>query len=78
MAANSVYRTNKLISKYKKQIEEPTSQCSMKSDEYSMASFSVHYVNLELVRLKKELHQKSAEVDRLGMDYASAVIIMPS
>jgi len=50
----------------------------MKSNEYSMASFSVYYVNLELVRLKKELHQKSAEVDRLGMDYASAVIIMPS
>jgi hypothetical protein len=77
VAANSVSRTSKLISKYKKQIEEPT-KCTMKSDEYSMASFSVHYVNLELVRLKKELHQKSAEVDRLGMDYASAVIIMPS
>ncbi|KAJ1299133.1 hypothetical protein BS78_01G508300 [Paspalum vaginatum] len=58
-------RTSKLISKYEKRIEELTSQCTMKSNECSMAWSSVDYANLELARLKIELHQKSTEVDRL-------------
>ncbi|WVZ55152.1 hypothetical protein U9M48_005852 [Paspalum notatum var. saurae] len=58
-------RTSKLISKYERQIEELTSQCTMKSNECSMAWSSVDYANLELGRLKIELHQKCAEMDRL-------------
>ena len=71
-------RTSKLISKYEKQIEELTSQCTMKTNECYMAWSSVDSTNLELGRLKIELHQKGAEIDSLGMDYATAVIIFPS
>ncbi|KAG2555286.1 hypothetical protein PVAP13_9KG561500 [Panicum virgatum] len=58
-------RTSKLISKYEKQIEELTSQCTMKTNECYMAWSSVDSTNLELGRLKIELHQKSAEMDSL-------------
>ncbi|CAL4920379.1 unnamed protein product [Urochloa decumbens] len=58
-------RTSKLISKYEKQIEELTSQCTMKSNECSMAWSSVDSANLELGRLKIELHQKGAEMENL-------------
>lgn len=68
-------RTSKLISKYEKQIEELTSQCTMKSNECYMAWSSVDSTNLELGRLKIELHQKGAEMESLGMDYAIAAII---
>lgn len=71
-------RTSKLISEYEKQIEELTSQCTMKTNECYMAWSSVDSTNLELGRLKIELHQKGAEIDSLGMDYATAVIIFPS
>uniref|UniRef100_A0ACD5WT56 Uncharacterized protein n=1 Tax=Avena sativa TaxID=4498 RepID=A0ACD5WT56_AVESA len=56
-------RTAKLISKYEKQIEELTSQCSMKSDECSMAWSLVESTNQELDRLKIELHQKLVQSD---------------
>jgi kinesin family protein C2/C3 len=68
-------RTSKLISKYEKQIEELTSQCTMKSNECSMAWSSVDTTNVEFGRLKIELHQKGAEMENLGMDYASSVIL---
>ncbi|RLN16990.1 kinesin-II 85 kDa subunit isoform X2 [Panicum miliaceum] len=58
-------RTSKLISKYEKQIEELTSQCTMKTNECYMAWSSVDTTNLELGRLKIELHQKGAEMDSL-------------
>ncbi|CAN6314304.1 unnamed protein product [Urochloa humidicola] len=58
-------RTSKLISKYEKQIEELTSQCTMKSNECYMAWSSVETTNLELGRLKIELHQKGAEMESL-------------
>ncbi|XP_021311969.1 kinesin-like protein KIN-14E [Sorghum bicolor] len=58
-------RTSKLISKYEKQIEELTSQCTMKSNECSMAWSSVDTTNVELGRLKIELHQKGAEMENL-------------
>ena len=50
----------------------------MKTNECYMAWSSVDSTNLELGRLKIELHQKGAEIDSLGMDYATAVIIFPS
>ncbi|XP_048533081.1 kinesin-like protein KIN-14E isoform X1 [Triticum urartu] len=56
-------RTAKLISKYEKQIEELTSQCSIKSDECSMAWSLVETTNQELDRLKMELHQKLVQTD---------------
>ncbi|VAI26146.1 unnamed protein product [Triticum turgidum subsp. durum] len=56
-------RTAKLISKYEKQIEELTSQCSIKSDECSMAWSLVESTNQELDRLKMELHQKLVQTD---------------
>uniref|UniRef100_A0ACD5WJT7 Uncharacterized protein n=1 Tax=Avena sativa TaxID=4498 RepID=A0ACD5WJT7_AVESA len=56
-------RTAKLISKYEKQIEELTNQCSMKSDECSMAWSLVESTNQELDRLKIELHQKLVQSD---------------
>lgn len=71
-------RTSKMISKYEKQIEELTSQCAMKSNECYMAWSSVDSTNLELGRLKIELHQKGAEMESLGMDCATAAIIVPS
>lgn len=71
-------RTSKLISKYEKQIEELTSQCTMKSNECYMAWSSVASSNEELNRLKIELHRKGAEMDSLGMDYASSVTIFAS
>ncbi|CAL4928651.1 unnamed protein product [Urochloa decumbens] len=58
-------RTSRLISKYEKQIEELTSQCTMKSNECSMAWSSVDSANLELGRLKIELHRKGAELENL-------------
>ncbi|ONL92879.1 kinesin-like protein KIN-14E [Zea mays] len=58
-------RTSKLISKYEKQIEELTSQCTMKSNECYMAWSSVDTTNVELGRLKIELHQKGAEMENL-------------
>ncbi|KAF8780369.1 hypothetical protein HU200_001481 [Digitaria exilis] len=58
-------RTSKLISKYEKQIEELTTQCTMKSNECYMAWSSVDSTNLELGRLKIELHQKGAEMESL-------------
>ncbi|XP_062217052.1 kinesin-like protein KIN-14E [Phragmites australis] len=58
-------RTSKLISKYEKQIEELTSQCTMKSNECYMAWSSVDSTNLELGRLKIELHQKGTQMDSL-------------
>lgn len=61
-------RTSKLISKYEKQIEELTSQCTMKSNECYMAWSSVDTTNVELGRLKIELHQKGAEMENLGME----------
>lgn len=63
-------RTSKLISKYEKQIEELTRQCTMKSDECYMAWSSVECANLELGRLKIELHQKGAVMESLGMYYS--------
>ncbi|CAN6285982.1 unnamed protein product [Urochloa humidicola] len=58
-------RTSKLILKYEKQIEELTSQCTMKSNECYMAWSSVDSANMELGRLKIELHQKGAELENL-------------
>ncbi|GJN09325.1 hypothetical protein PR202_ga27324 [Eleusine coracana subsp. coracana] len=58
-------RTSKLISKYEKQIEELNSQCTMKSNECHMAWSSVDSTNLELGRLKIELHQKEVEMENL-------------
>ncbi|KAG2544031.1 kinesin-like protein KIN-14E isoform X3 [Panicum virgatum] len=63
--SNTQTRTSKLISKYEKQIEELTSQCTMKTNECYMAWSSVDSTNLELGRLKIELHQKGAEIDSL-------------
>ncbi|XP_012704224.1 kinesin-like protein KIN-14E isoform X2 [Setaria italica] len=63
--SNTQTRTSKLISKYEKQIEELTSQCTMKSNECYMAWSSVDSTNLELGRLKIELHQKGAEMESL-------------
>ncbi|TVU48633.1 hypothetical protein EJB05_08274 [Eragrostis curvula] len=59
------FRASKLISKYEKQIEELTSQCTMKSNECYMAWSSVDSTNLELGRLKIELHQKGVEMESL-------------
>ena len=59
-------RTAKLISKYEKQIEELTSQCSIKSDECSMAWSLVESTNQELDKLKMELHQKLVQTDNFG------------
>ncbi|XP_044983353.1 kinesin-like protein KIN-14E isoform X1 [Hordeum vulgare subsp. vulgare] len=56
-------RTIKLISKYEKQIEDLTSQCTSKSDECSMAWSLVESTNQELDRLKMELHQKLVQSD---------------
>ena len=50
--------TSKLISKYEKQIEELTNQCTMKSNECHMTWSSVESNNLEIGRLKIELHRK--------------------
>ncbi|CAN6308312.1 unnamed protein product [Urochloa humidicola] len=58
-------RTSKLILKYEKQIEELTNQCTMKSNECYMAWSSVDSANMELGRLKIELHQKGAELENL-------------
>ncbi|XP_062209600.1 kinesin-like protein KIN-14E [Phragmites australis] len=58
-------RTSKLISKFEKQIEELTSQCTMKSSECYMAWSSVDSINLELGRLKIELHQKGVKMESL-------------
>ncbi|RLN39223.1 kinesin-II 85 kDa subunit isoform X1 [Panicum miliaceum] len=63
--ASTQTRTSKLISKYEKQIEELTNQCTMKTNECYMAWSSVDSTNLELGRLKIELHQKGAEMDSL-------------
>jgi hypothetical protein len=62
-----------LISKYEKQIDELTSQCTMKSNECHMAWSSVDSSNLELGRLKIELHQKEVEMQNLGMDYFNVI-----
>ncbi|ONL92880.1 Di-glucose binding protein with Kinesin motor domain [Zea mays] len=62
---SQLHRTSKLISKYEKQIEELTSQCTMKSNECYMAWSSVDTTNVELGRLKIELHQKGAEMENL-------------
>ncbi|KAF8780312.1 hypothetical protein HU200_001688 [Digitaria exilis] len=67
-------RTSKLISKYEKQIEELTTQCTMKSNECYMAWSSVDSTNLELGRLKIELHQKGAEMESLGHETEQALL----
>ncbi|KAL6847623.1 hypothetical protein ACP4OV_022649 [Aristida adscensionis] len=58
-------RTSKLISKYEKQIEELTMQCTMKSDECSMAWSSVDTTNQKLDKINIELHQKTVQMENL-------------